>query len=124
MLRDRLEFAARLVNQQIVGANSVATPAEFHRVMPRKTESPEIVRSRASLVQDSFQCGASEMDGAHHSLADASPESTPVELSEIEVPGLCDLRQLVHIVELVIDDERRSGFAEIRNGRFLMSHWK
>ena len=41
-----------------------------------------------------------------------------------EAPGLCDLRQLVHIVEFVIDDERRNGFVEIRNGRFLMPHWK
>lgn len=122
MPRDRLELAAWIVNQQIVCSNGMAAPVKLHTAMSRKTESPDIRWGCASLVQDPGQAGLRQVNLTDHSLADASPESPPVELSEIEVPGLCDLRQLVHIVEFMIDDERRNGFVEIRNGRFLMRH--
>jgi hypothetical protein len=59
-------------------------------------------------VQDAVESGVREMNRLGDDLADAPFESTAVELSEIEVPGFRDLRKLVHVPELVVDDKRKS----------------
>jgi hypothetical protein len=76
------------------------------------------------LVQDSSKFCSCEVNRTGYGLAHASAEWALAELSKIEVPLLCDLRELVHIVELVVDDEWRDWVDGARRGRFLMSLWK
>ena len=75
-------------------------------------------------MQDPSKFCSCEVNRPGYGLAHASAKWALVELSKIEVPGPGDLSQLIHIVEFVIDHERRWRQGSVRVGRFLMSHWK
>jgi hypothetical protein len=100
----------------------LVAPNQVDASPERNREAEASSRRDSTLVDHTLKANPAELGFRNGDLPKTSTEPARIQLAEVDAPTLRDLRKLVQIAEIVVNEAARCPGRHSWGGRFLMLH--